>query len=133
MPLFALANAGVDLSTVHAGAAPGVALGIAGGLVVGKLVGVVGFSVIAVKLGLAVRPSGVTPTSLVVLGLVAGIGFTMALFIAGLAFAQRPDLYATAQLAVLSASAFAAVATLAVGRALLPAPLPPRAGEPRAS
>lgn len=121
MPVFALANAGVDLGGVDLTGAPGVAVGVAAGLVVGKLVGVVGACAVAVRLGLASLPRGVDWRGIVVVGTVAGIGFTMSLFIAGLAFAQRPDLHGVAKVGVLAASGCAAVLALVLGRVLLPA------------
>lgn len=120
MPLFALASAGVDLRAVNKSSAPDVAFGIVAGLLLGKLTGVVGFSLVAVRLGIAALPREVTFRCLVVLGLVAGIGFTMALFVARLAFQEQPHLYGVAQLAILSASGLAALATLLVGRNVLP-------------
>lgn len=122
MPAFALANAGVDLGGIALGAAPGVALGIAAGLVVGKPIGVMLASALAVKLGIAALPGGVTWRGLMVVGTVAGIGFTMAIFIAGLAFEARPDLHGIAKVAVLSASVLAAVLTLIIGRRVLRPP-----------
>lgn len=83
LPIFALANAGVPLSAsalVHP-----VALGIAGGLVVGKLVGIPAAAFIVVRLGLARLPQGVSWGMMAGGGMWAGIGFTMALFIASLA------------------------------------------------
>lgn len=65
------------------------AAGVVLGLVVGKPLGVVLASLLAVKLGIAALPRGVGLRGLVVVGLVAGVGFTMALFVAGLAFQQR--------------------------------------------
>ncbi|MEL7484582.1 MAG: Na+/H+ antiporter NhaA, partial [Planctomycetota bacterium] len=72
-----------DLGTI---ATDPVTLGVFFGLVIGKPVGVVGFSFLAVKLGIAALPSGVTWRHIVGVGGLAGIGFTMALFIANLAF-----------------------------------------------
>jgi NhaA family Na+:H+ antiporter len=118
MPIFALANAGVKIGEVGGGT-PMVALGIAAGLLVGKLVGILAASAIAVRLGLASLPTGATWRGVAVIGLVAGIGFTMALFIAELAFADRPDLHGVAKIGVLVASAVAAVATLVIGRLAL--------------
>jgi NhaA family Na+:H+ antiporter len=83
MPLFALANAGVALRP--AAAADLIAVAVALGLVVGKPVGIVGLSFLAVKLGFAQLPAGVTWRMLTAAGCLGGIGFTMALFIAGLA------------------------------------------------
>jgi NhaA family Na+:H+ antiporter len=87
MPLFALANAGVALAPeVVSGLGSPVVLGIALGLLIGKPVGVGLFAWGAVKLGIAGYPAGVRGLHLVGVGLLAGIGFTMSLFIAGLAF-----------------------------------------------
>jgi len=124
MPAFALANAGVPLG---GGGSGGFAVGIAVvvGLVIGKPLGI-GFAITLVtKLGIARLPSGIGLRQIVVLGLVAGIGFTMSLFIASLAFSDAALLDAT-KLGVLVASAIAAVLTLVVGRVLLPLPV----GEP---
>lgn len=121
MPVFALANAGVNLGEAGLGATPMIAIGISAGLVVGKLVGVLGASALAVKLGVASLPRGSTWRGVGIVGLVAGIGFTMALFVAELAFANRPDLLDVAKIGVLIASAAAAVAALILGRVLLDA------------
>ncbi len=87
MPLFALANAGVRLD-VNAVAEP-VALAVAAGLVIGKPVGILLFSVLAISLGISRRPEGVSWMLLVGGACLAGIGFTMALFINGLAFPEE--------------------------------------------
>jgi NhaA family Na+:H+ antiporter len=88
MPLFALANAGVALEPeVIQGLGSPVVLGIALGLLIGKPVGVGLFAWLAVKFRLAGLPAGVRNVHLVGVGLLAGIGFTMSLFIANLAFA----------------------------------------------
>ncbi len=83
MPIFALANAGVKIEL--AAVTDSVALAVAAGLILGKPLGIVAFSWIAVKLGLARLPSGVNWKILLGAGCLAGIGFTMSLFIAGLA------------------------------------------------
>ena len=85
LPIFALANAGVNLGPDFDPWHP-VALGVAAGLVGGKLVGVGGASWLAVRLGLAELPEGVGWTHVIGLSLLGGIGFTMAIFIASLAF-----------------------------------------------
>ena len=121
MPVFALANAGVDLGGVDLGASPGLAIGVIAGLVVGKPVGIVLACALAVRLGIAALPRGVTWRGIVVVGAVGGIGFTMALFIAQLAFAGQPALHATTKVTVLIASALAALIALLAGRALLTA------------
>jgi Na+:H+ antiporter, NhaA family len=124
MPLFALANAGVPLGAARLdGAGAGVLAGVMLGLVVGKPVGILALCWAAVRLRLAALPAGVGWLQLLVVGLVAGIGFTMALFIAGLAF-PAGALLEVAKLGILGASAVAAVAGLIAGRLLLPRTAP---------
>jgi len=110
MPLFALANAGVTIGSegMAGGLTTPLGLGILIGLFIGKQVGVFGFSWLAVKLRLADFPEGVSIRQLYGAGLLGGIGFTMSLFIAGLAFGDGPDLE-VAKLAILTASAISAV------------------------
>ena len=111
VPLFALANAGVrlDAGALDAPGARAVAVGVAVGLVVGKPVGVAGASWLAVRTGLGRLPDGMTPAQVVGLGAVAGIGFTVSLFVAGLAFPEHPELEAAAKIGILAASVSAAV------------------------
>ncbi|MET0411913.1 MAG: Na+/H+ antiporter NhaA [Polyangiaceae bacterium] len=119
MPVFALANAGVNVGGVAFSAQSwNVAAGVAIGLIVGKPVGVLLASALTLRLGLAVLPRGLTLRHLVVLGVIAGIGFTMSLFIAQLAFTDASSL-AAAKIGVLVASAGSAIVGLALGRALL--------------
>lgn len=127
MPVFALANAGVTLSGLS-GAADGdgivgaVAVGL--GLLLGKPLGVVATSLALTRLGVVALPAGLGLRHVIVLGSVAGIGFTMALFVAQLAFpATSPSgsaLLPMAKLGVLCGSACAAVVGLLLGRLLLP-------------
>jgi Na+:H+ antiporter, NhaA family len=115
MPLFALANAGVALDGGAAGAlGHPVGMGVIVGLVVGKQVGVTMFAWLAVRSGVAALPAGVTWRHVYGAGWLAGIGFTMSLFIAGLAFGEG-DLLATAKVGILAASAIAGM----VGYALI--------------
>ncbi len=107
MPVFALANAGVEVKP--AAILDPVALAIMAGLVLGKTVGIVGFSYLAVKLGLANLPRGVTWRMLLAAGVLGGIGFTMSLFIAGLAFPAPPELQDAAKIGIIAGSAIAAV------------------------
>jgi len=104
LPLFALANAGVtiggDLMTVLANP---LALGAIVGLVVGKPLGICLMSWLAVKTGRGVLPEGVTWGQIAGIGCLAGIGFTMSLFISDLAF-DNETLIATAKLGILAAS-----------------------------
>ena len=87
LPVFAFANAGVPFAGMSIGDLfHAVPLGIMLGLVVGKLVGVYGFSVGAIKMGLAQMPEGATNRHLFGVAALCGIGFTMSLFIGGLAF-----------------------------------------------
>jgi Na+:H+ antiporter, NhaA family len=104
MPIFALANAGIDLrtNTLENLISP-VSIGIFLGLIVGKLVGIVGFTIIAVKLKLTQLPKGLTLTHITGAAMLASIGFTMSLFIAGLAFKDM-DTITQAKLGTITAS-----------------------------
>jgi NhaA family Na+:H+ antiporter len=105
LPLFALASAGVAFSTEQLKMAysSSTALGILLGLLVGKALGITFFSFLAVKLKIAEMADGLTWSGITGIGLLAGIGFTVALFISGLSFDDEP-LIATAKVAVLVAS-----------------------------
>jgi NhaA family Na+:H+ antiporter len=119
LPVFAFANAGVPLTGVALDErAAAVLAAVVAGLVVGKPLGIVGMSWLALRLGLGRLPAGLSLRHLAVLGCVAGVGFTMALFIAPLAFADA-QLLAAAKLGVLLASLLAALLGLLLGRALL--------------
>lgn len=115
IPLFALANAGVALGTelLRALTHP-VGLGVLIGLVVGKQLGITAFAWLAVKSRLADLPTGVTWWQLYGVGWVAGIGFTVSLFITTLAFTE-PELVALAKVGILAA----AVISGGIGWALL--------------
>lgn len=105
IPIFALANAGVsvvdiqleELFDTH------VALGVALGLLVGKVLGIFGFTWISVKLKIAAFPNGMNLRSLLGLGLLGSIGFTMSLFITSLAF-QHPEYVTQAKIGIFTAS-----------------------------
>jgi NhaA family Na+:H+ antiporter len=111
LPLFALANAGVALSgEAMAGAlASPVTIGIVLGLILGKLIGVGGAAWIAVKLGLADLPAGVRWGQVAGTGLLAGIGFTMSIFVTTLAFYGEQVLIDEAKIGILVASVLAGV------------------------
>jgi NhaA family Na+:H+ antiporter len=118
MPVFAFFNAGVPIAGGAAGVVSAVSLGTLAGLLIGKPLGVAGFAFIAVKSGLARLPAGATWPGMIGVGLLAGIGFTMSLFIANLAFEDPANLI-QAKIGVLTASVVAALAGLVfLGRAL---------------
>lgn len=118
VPIFALANAGVALGHELNGPGVRISLGVVVGLVVGKTLGVAGATWLTVRLRLAPRPTAASWPQVVGVSALAGIGFTMSLFVTDLAFTGRAhaaDLVAHAKLGVLGASVIAAV----VGSALL--------------
>ena len=115
VPLFGLANAGVVLGDIGALFAP-LPLAIALGLVIGKQAGIFASLTIAEKLGIARRPDGATLLQLWGIALLCGIGFTMSLFIAGLAFPATPALVEEAKLGVLAGSLVSALMGFAVLR-----------------
>ncbi len=108
LPLFALANSGValDLGSLARAGSSGITWGILLGLVVGKPLGIVGFAWLSIRLRVASPPAGATWTHLVGVGMVAGIGFTVSLFVTGLAFDDAGQV-ADAKIGVLVASALA--------------------------
>ncbi len=109
MPIFALANAGVDfLGHFFEDLLNPVSLGIVFGLVAGKQIGILLFSFLAVRLRLAELPAGVTWRHIWGVSWLGGIGFTMALFIDGLAFGDSP-LLDTAKIGILTASVISGV------------------------
>jgi NhaA family Na+:H+ antiporter len=108
MPLFALANAGVPLSGGAQALGNPVGLGIIVGLVLGKPLGITLFAWLAIKLGVAERLTDTSWGMLHGAGWLGGIGFTMSLFIAGLAF-ESAALLTQAKLGILTASVFAGV------------------------
>jgi Na+:H+ antiporter, NhaA family len=123
MPVFAFFNAGVAVGGIEGGLMSPVALGAVLGLLLGKPIGVAGFAYLAVMSGLTRLPAGVTWPAIAGIGLLAGIGFTMSLFIAHLAFPEQELLY-QAKLGVLTASVVASLAGLAFLSRALPQPDP---------
>lgn len=113
IPLFALAG-----TAIHAPAGgwalfrTPLALGILSGLLVGKTLGIAGAVYLFVRLGIAALPTGSNWKQVIGIGLLAGIGFTMSIFITLLAF-DRPDVQDTAKIAVLAASLLAIIGGLA--------------------
>jgi Na+:H+ antiporter, NhaA family len=115
MPLFALANAGVALRGADAPAFGPAAVGVLLGLVIGKPLGITLFAWAAVRLRAADLPTGVAWPALAGVGVLGGIGFTMSLFVAELAFGAGA-LLASAKLGILAASLVAGLAGLALLR-----------------
>jgi NhaA family Na+:H+ antiporter len=111
LPVFALANAGVAVGGGVFGEAltSAIGLGIAFGLVVGKPIGIVLFAFVAVKLGLGRIPDHTGWRMMTGLGFVAGIGFTVSLFIAGLSFPGEELMTAEAQIGILVGSLVSAI------------------------
>lgn len=122
LPVFAFANAGLALGGMAFSdmLAP-VPLGIALGLVLGKPVGIVGAALLAHVTGIARFGEGMNLKVMIGLGLLCGIGFTMSLFIASLAFKGHPELAESSVLGVLCASVIAAIAGYLWLRVTLPA------------
>jgi NhaA family Na+:H+ antiporter len=114
LPLFALANAGVAISPAVLSGHQQLMLAVIAGLAIGKPVGMVSAAALAVRLRLAVKPLEYSWRQLAGAGALAGIGFTMSLFIAGQAFSSAAD-FAAAKIAVFAASVLSA----GVGIALL--------------
>jgi len=123
-PTFALANAGVHvpLGEVSDALSSNVTWGVVAGLVVGKIVGIFGATMLAIRVGVGRMPSGVTPRYLLGASALGGIGFTVSIFVSQLAFGDSL-LGRDARLGVLVASALAAL----IGAALLIPGTPPTA------
>ncbi len=110
VPIFAFANAGLNFREIGFSEAMGstVAMGVAAGLVLGKLVGITGFTWAAVRLNIGKLPPGTGWMHVIGLAAVAGIGFTVSLFVAGLAFTD-PHLTDLAKVGIFAGSALAGV------------------------
>ncbi|HSA79857.1 MAG TPA: Na+/H+ antiporter NhaA [Geminicoccaceae bacterium] len=116
--MFAFFNAGVALAGSESGLISSVSIGAFLGLLIGKPIGVAGFAWIAAQSGLTRLPEGANWPGMIGIGLLAGIGFTMSLFVANLAFGRAAELD-QAKVGVLAASVIAALAGLAfLSRAL---------------
>lgn len=112
IPIFALANAGIalDFSSLGSTMMHPVTLGITLGLIVGKFIGIAGVSWVMLKLGIAELPKDTRFTQIAGVSLLAGIGFTMSIFVAQLGFAENEDLLLMAKTGVLTASLLAGLA-----------------------
>jgi NhaA family Na+:H+ antiporter len=116
VPVFALANAGVVISSdsIADAAASPVTHGIVVGLVVGKLVGITGSTWLACRLGFGSLPDGTRWPEVVGIAALGGIGFTVSLFVSNLAFRTTPVLASNAKLGILTASVIAALLGTAI-------------------
>lgn len=109
IPIFGFANAGISFSGLSQNAFIGtLPLGIALGLFAGKQIGIFGTFWLMVRLGLATMPTRVTWRQVHAMSMICGIGFTMSLFIGGLAFATSPDLLDATKIGVIGGSVISA-------------------------
>ena len=111
IPLFALANAGIsiDFSSIGETIFSPVSLGIIAGLILGKVLGIAGVAYIAIKLGIAKLPDNSTMSQIFGVAFLGGIGFTMSIFVADLAFLGNDALIFQAKVGILAASLFAGI------------------------
>jgi NhaA family Na+:H+ antiporter len=111
IPLFALANAGIsiDFSSISETIVSKVSLGIMAGLVLGKIIGIAGVAWLAIKLNIAKLPENSTMTQIFGVAFLGGIGFTMSIFVADLAFVGSPELIFQAKVGILLASLFSGI------------------------
>jgi len=109
IPLFALANAGIaiDFSSMGTTIMTPVSLGIIIGLILGKVLGIFGVAWLAIKLKIATLPQGSTMNQIFGVAFLGGIGFTMSIFVADLAFINNPELIFQAKVGILVASLIA--------------------------
>jgi NhaA family Na+:H+ antiporter len=109
IPLFALANAGIaiDFSSIETTLMTPVSLGIIMGLILGKVLGIFGVAWLAIRLKIATLPQGSTMNQIFGVAFLGGIGFTMSIFVADLAFINSPELIFQAKVGILVASLFA--------------------------
>ena len=109
IPLFALANAGItiDFSSLGEVVLEPVSLGIIAGLIAGKVLGIFGTTWLAIKLKIAQLPKESSMSQIFGVAFLGGIGFTMSIFVADLAFVSSQELIFQAKVGILSASLFA--------------------------
>lgn len=106
IPLFALANAGIsiDFSKLQEIVMQAIPIGVFTGLILGKVIGIAGTAWLAIKLGIAKLPEGSTLNQIFGVSFLGGVGFTMSIFVADLAFLGQPELIFQAKIGVLVAS-----------------------------
>ena len=109
IPLFALANAGItiDFNSIGSTIIEPVSVGIIAGLILGKVLGIFGVAWVAIKLKIATLPQGSNMSQIFGVAFLGGIGFTMSIFVADLAFLNSPELIFQAKVGILAASLFA--------------------------
>ncbi|MGB5505427.1 MAG: Na+/H+ antiporter NhaA [Sulfurovum sp.] len=109
IPLFALANAGIaiDFGSIGTTILEPVSMGIIGGLILGKVLGIFGIAWLAIKLKIATLPQDSSMSQIFGVAFLGGIGFTMSIFVADLAFVNSPELIFQAKVGILAASLFA--------------------------
>lgn len=109
IPLFALANAGIaiDFSSIGTSIMEPVSIGIITGLILGKVLGIFGVAWLAIKLKIATLPQNSSMSQIFGVAFLGGIGFTMSIFVADLAFINNPELIFQAKVGILVASLFA--------------------------
>ena len=109
IPLFALANAGItiDFSSIGSTIVEPISVGIIAGLILGKVIGIFGTSWLAIKLKIATLPQGSSMSQIFGVAFLGGIGFTMSIFVADLAFLNNPEQIFQAKVGILTASLFA--------------------------
>jgi NhaA family Na+:H+ antiporter len=109
IPLFALANAGIsiDFSSIGETVVSPISLGIIAGLIIGKVLGIAGIAWLAIKMGIAELPHGSTMSQIFGVAFLGGIGFTMSIFVADLAFLGNDTMIFQAKVGILAASLFA--------------------------
>ena len=111
IPIFALANAGIpiNLDGINETLSDPVTLGVIAGLMLGKILGIAGFSWLALRLGFGSLPAGTNFKQIVGVSILGGIGFTMSIFIAELAFKGYPEQLLMAKMGILIASLLAGI------------------------
>ncbi|MBE8162877.1 MAG: Na+/H+ antiporter NhaA [Bdellovibrionaceae bacterium] len=111
LPLFAFSNAGIVLGgqNIFTSLSHPVSLGVSFGLLLGKPLGILSFALLSIKLKLSSLPKDVNWTQITGIGLIAGMGFTMSIFVTNLSFVNNPHLTEIAKLSVLLASLSAAI------------------------
>lgn len=111
VPIFALANSGIKLTgeVISDATSSDITLGVFLGLLIGKVVGVFSTTWIATRIGIGELPSGVNSVHIFGVALLAGVGFTVALFVTELAFEGKPVLAEDAKIGILSASTLAGI------------------------